>query len=804
MLKSFPLFSAFAAYALLLFPAKSADLPLPDRAIPENPPLRPSVVTCGGERLLLGHVKHLVKVEYRNGKLNCQPAGWRLINYPLEQISGFPDAATAAKTLFGSDAPNVKNYFFHTPGNSPEPQIPERPEPLTNTPSPALRVGHKETFTTIGAALKQAKPGDTVAVAPGIYREKISIPEGVALEGVSDSKGNLPILSGDALLPPGSFQKTPEGFWRANTPGPRSGRLSCDGTVLREVGSLDELDENCFYLSRSGRHFARRAKPGETLSYHKITADENGMLEIGSLGNAIYYAKCWIYVPPKKRSGKVVWDPRNPEPITGRLDLGGKFRIARQTGSGDGSQVNRFRICVNGEYVPVLFLPGRPVPSLNYGKSERIENFVLNEGWNELFFEFDCCTLPEERKFKFGIPKGITGYYATADKPENFLEPPEAACNMKFVPELLVSDPLPTEMDRAIYVRLAGDVDPNERLMELGVHDFLVKLDAPRGALRGFELRGGTQFQQRAQLSVSAPGCLVEGCLFSSPEVRGISVNLGNFNQDDPPIVIRGNLIRDPGGIGIGASGRSEKLTAANQNSSAPGRGRMVVEYNTVTGNNRNGYNRYWESGSFKFFRLTGCVIRYNRFVGGFGPGLWMDWEHYGNRIEGNLAEKVNSFGIGIEASPGANLVCNNVILDTVPGEVWFRFGILAWSADRVWAVNNTVDGRDNPAPAWKNLTGTGGIYLSEGPLNRRTRWGETPKNGAAFNNLLSGNRPDLAGKFAAQGGNDGKPVELPPEMSVTQDFYGLPRTEPGCGAFRAQQDFNFEIELDNGKIIQK
>ena len=200
MFKPLFFFGVLATSVLTHTPAAAATLPLPNRAIPENPPLRPSVVTCGGERLLLGHVKHLVKVEYRNGKLICQPAGWRLINYPLEQISGFPDAETAAKTLFGATAPNVKNYFFHTPGNSPEPRLSERPEPLTLSPSPALRVGQDKTFTTIGAALKQAKSGDIIAVDPGIYREKLSIPEGVVLEGVPDRDGNLPILSGDETL----------------------------------------------------------------------------------------------------------------------------------------------------------------------------------------------------------------------------------------------------------------------------------------------------------------------------------------------------------------------------------------------------------------------------------------------------------------------------------------------------------------------------------------------------------------------------------------------------------------------------
>ncbi len=779
----------------------AAPLPQPDLKIPENPPLPPAVITCSGKRLLLSRVAPQIKVEYRNGVLLCQPAGWRLINYPLDRIAGFADAQTAAQTLFGVPAAKVKNYFFYTSGTSPEPPETDYPAALELTSSPTLKVPGQ--CKAIGEALKKAKTGDVITVAPGVYRESIAIPEGVTLEGIPDKDGRLPVISGDEPFKPDAFKAVGNGIWRADMPGTQNGRISCGGEVLREVGSLDELTDGRFFLNRSGRRFAGRGV-SEQQQWRKITANKDGMLELGERGNAVYYGMLWIYAPPKKRAGATVWDPRHPEPITGRLDTGGKFRIARQTGSSDGSQVNRYRMRVNGAYVPVFFEPGKPVASLNYGKSERIEGFVLKEGWNELFLEFDTCTLPNERQFKFGIPRGIDGYYATAERPADLNAAPRDACNMKFAPEMLIAGPFETEIDRGVYVKLKGDADPNTQLMEIGVRGSLVTLDKPFSKLRGFELRGGSLYQQRAQVSVSGAGARVEGCFFNHPEVRGVTVNLSGMDQNSEPITVFNNFILNPGGVGVGASGSSEKLTADNQNSVAPGRGRMIIEYNTVSGNNRNGYNRYWESGSFKFFRLSGCIIRYNHFKGGFGPGLWMDWEHYGNRIEGNLAESVNSFGIGIEASPGANLVCNNSIVNTMPGEVWFRFGILAWSSNRVWAVNNTVDGRNNPASAWKKLTGCGGIYLSEGPLNRRTAWGETPKNAAAVNNALSGNRPDLHGDFIVKGGNNEPPVKPSPEMAVTQDFYGLPRVKAEIGAFRSLQQFNLEIEFKDGRIVQK
>ena len=53
-----------------------------------------------------------------------------------------------------------------------------------------------------------------------------------------------------------------------------------------------------------------------------------------------------------------------------------------------------------------------------------------------------------------------------------------------------------------------------------------------------------------------------------------------------------------------------------------------------IVDNNRSGYARFWESGAMKFFRLTGSVIRQNTTIGGDGPGIWLDWEHYQNRLE--------------------------------------------------------------------------------------------------------------------------------------------------------------------------
>ncbi len=168
--------------------------------------------------------------------------------------------------------------------------------------------------------------------------------------------------------------------------------------------------------------------------------------------------------------------------------------------------------------------------------------------------------------------------------------------------------------------------------------------DKPFINVRGFEFRHGALFQQRALVVVEGAGCLLEGCLFSDPEVRGVTTPLSGKDQTDAPVVVRNNWVVNPGGLGLGASGNTKELTAENQDGDAPGRGRLIAEWNTVINNNCGGYPRFWESGGFKMFRLTGCVLRQNTFVGGDGPGIWLDWEHYNNRVEGNYSDTRNQY----------------------------------------------------------------------------------------------------------------------------------------------------------------
>lgn len=55
--------------------------------------------------------------------------------------------------------------------------------PAVESGATVLRVGAGEAFTSVGAALEAADPGDTIRVGPGVYRERLRVEEAVVLLG---------------------------------------------------------------------------------------------------------------------------------------------------------------------------------------------------------------------------------------------------------------------------------------------------------------------------------------------------------------------------------------------------------------------------------------------------------------------------------------------------------------------------------------------------------------------------------------------------------------------------------------------
>ncbi|MDA3799499.1 MAG: DUF1565 domain-containing protein [Kiritimatiellae bacterium] len=829
----------FTAIALLATTAifagenvKEKPLSLPEVNIPENPQLPPYVITEAGQKILLGHVKDQVKVTLHEGELVSKPANWWIVNYPTDQIIDGNDKELSK--LFGEDVKTLKNWYIKTPGqSSAEPSFLRGPAPVGIFGSPTMTVNtghidandsnhgtHSKPLKSITEAAKRAKPGDIIHVYPGIYREKnIKFAnEGtkehpIILEGIRDAKGNMPVISANIPFEKDAFEPVAglSGVYRAKTFTGLMGVVTVDGGNLNEKSWPEQLNSGEYCFNRGSKDFlkprTRNASPKEGeeengLVWKKITADEDGKLVFNPENKqGIFYISSWLWLPQTKYDGKTksqktVWaEGAAPVPVTGDVYCKGKFRAFRQTGTK--SQVNKYRVWVNGEPLPSSFEPDKPTPHRNYGTNDRWNGMKFKSGWNHILFKFDVAKKMQDNEFfTFSCPEGKY-YICSAERPpKTSLEELKNSKQDKHISEALVLGPfLISEEGGGIYVKLQDGANPNKHVVDLpvGGHN-LMSINKPYLKVRGFEFQGGALFQQRALVGMSGGGSLLEGCLFKMPEVRAVSIDLNGKNQTEDPVTVRDNWVYSPGGLGFGASGNTDELTAENQSTTAPGRGRLLAEFNYVENNNNKGYKRMWESGGMKFFRLTGAVIRYNTFYKGDGPGIWLDWEHYNNRLDGNIHLDGNVFSVGVEASPGPNLICNSLTIDLTGGDVWFRWAILSWSSDRTWVAYNTIDDEWNQGKAWKGLKGADGIFLIEGPNDRGTRWGSIPKTWEIANNLCFNMVSGIHAAHKANAEEKGNYINSP----KTQNGYLVETAEP----FNKKSAFDYTLKPDALEVM--
>ena len=68
----------------------------------------------------------------------------------------------------------------------------------------------------------------------------------------------------------------------------------------------------------------------------------------------------------------------------------------------------------------------------------------------------------------------------------------------------------------------------------------------PYWVVRGFEFRNGRQWQQNAVVSIGGKGVVFERNLIREPEVRSVSLQIGDFGFDDDVMVVEGNYGPSP------------------------------------------------------------------------------------------------------------------------------------------------------------------------------------------------------------------------------------------------------------------
>lgn len=755
--------------------ASEVALPLPTAAsLPPEPPLCPSVATSAGKRLLLADTDATVTWDARAQLPRSNRPDWWLVNYPLSAIAADAKLPSddLAHALTGHPLRDIRNWWLLIPGAAtPEPATPHGPAPCVPTAGAALIVDGgnpaaddagpataTQPLRTIAAAVKRLAPGMLIQVRPGIYRESVVLAtagtaeQPIILEGIRDAAGALPVISGNDVVPSIGWQAEPghSGIYRSPLPSDLYGTVSYDGVLARECDLVATLQPGEVVVNRSSREFAMPRLRGDERPtagmaqdgqhWQTITANADGYFTLPA-GNAVSYLSTWLWVAPKRGTQDEIFDPKAPRPIGGDLTIGGRFRTFRQTGCALINQLNQYRLWLNGSPLSCIPGTGKPSPYAGWGETGDVwKDFHLNEGWNHLLIALDATTRPADLTFKLVVPPNAGAVTCSAETPADLEHAPLGGAPQTYLTTALLLGPFPAMRESALYVRLPGDRDPRTVVVDTAARGTTVSLNAPFIHVRGFEIRHGTQFQQRGLVALHAPGDLLEGCLVREAEWDAVRVDLAGGSQDDAPITVRGNWLISPGGLGIGGSGDTALLQADNL-IRAPGRRRLVAEWNRITDNNRAGHERWWESGAIKLLCTTGAIVRQNDFIGGDGPGVWFDWENYGHRIVNNYTEGVTGFLAGVEASPGPIVIGANVAVDTRPGGVWFRSALLSWSSAQVWAINNTIDGRWNAQSAqWKDQDGADGIYLDEGGSDRGTHWGALPsRRQVVVNNLITG-----------------------------------------------------------------
>ena len=155
-----------------------------------TPPLAPTVITAGGQRLLLSYFNDgpdptepvTVSFDFTTDKLVCNHPGWWVENYPLDQIGGLENLTEdqAAQLLFGvASAADVKNWYVMTPVDAthpapPEPAAPTGPAPIVKSDLTDCHVLVVDNNATIAATYPgasdpwiQSYPGLAAAKAAG-------------------------------------------------------------------------------------------------------------------------------------------------------------------------------------------------------------------------------------------------------------------------------------------------------------------------------------------------------------------------------------------------------------------------------------------------------------------------------------------------------------------------------------------------------------------------------------------------------------------------------------------------------------
>ncbi|MDJ0662985.1 MAG: right-handed parallel beta-helix repeat-containing protein [Acidimicrobiia bacterium] len=832
-------------------------LPLPSSdLLPEVGTLEPFVVTDSGERTLLRDVMVTVSYDPEDG-LVVDPAGWWVVNYPLDRIVGAEGrtADEVAMLLTGRPASDLSNYYFYTAPDSREsaPDLPARDGPAPIKVSAAVDLvvdngnpgaadsndgSRANPLLTISEAVSRAGPGTTIHVYPGVYRESIVITadgtaaEPITIEGIRGASGSMPVITGNDPFPVGSWTEVDgmRGVYAAEAFADLAGSLTNDGESLVARSTPWELQPGEYVVTSGGQAYVDprfdgrvKAREGSVHSFGSSQfiwetklADGGGFVDLGSefgeeFEGGVFWGSAWVYVERPDEVNDYDWY----NSFGFDLQVSGPFRAVGMTGVPLAEQPFRYRVWLDGQLLDANVyasvsngeaeLPHPDPGRGDYG--ETWHNVVMREGWHHLVFQWDTTSAAEGTEalpvFRFGIPELADKAITVAAEPYRKWRRPQGT-PQNYVAEYMVLGPVPSDYDPTVFVRLPDNANPNGITLDIAARSGpVVSILGDHVELHGFNIYGGSQVEGDALVEVGRrgddvlPDIHVQGAVVEGNYIAGSQYGgIGVVVSGDmamTPITIHNNWVVDSGAFGIAASGVSDRLTPDTVNDWAPGRTPATVSNNTILGTGWAGYDRMQDVAGIRFERMAASTISYNT-IAGDGPGISLRGENYGVRIDGNTITDPYGWGIGVEANPGPNLVANNIVTGLRIGPDWYKGHLLTWDSDQTWIINNTVDGLWSTETGWFGDVGTWG---AGGPENFQRidywRWEIEDFRRTYVNNLLLGN---YLGGIEDYMGNWGE------SDSYTANYKEVPRPDPfdflEDGAEKADVRYDF-VDRNDG-----
>ena len=249
----------------------AAPLLLPTPNFSPLPPLQPTVITAGGQRLLLNYFNNAynaahnpsaeVQVSFDStaDQLVCNKPGWWVENFPLTQINGLQGetANQIAALLFGAGetAADVQNWYVMTPVDAThpapaEPPAPTGPAPITPTNLTAQAADGSYYHVLVVDSSYNGRATSDPSYCDNSYKPGDANTIGACLTDVQSLTGGKVVVDSSASmrrsLPPSTrFRRAPmTTASRTRSPGRRSSLIAPGSGSYEQLVNLSGTGEN--------------------------------------------------------------------------------------------------------------------------------------------------------------------------------------------------------------------------------------------------------------------------------------------------------------------------------------------------------------------------------------------------------------------------------------------------------------------------------------------------------------------------------------------------------------------------------